>query len=335
MFQFDRERELTERARADQSRGRLTPRVRYTLRGAGVLCIGLLLSRAARADEATATEARAAYDAAAAAYNADDFRVAATHFARADELVPNPTVLKLALAAAVRAEDPVLSMNLQRRSERRGTTDRDLLELERVARARFESQVGFVEVRCRPGHACQARLAEQRLEPGLAVAVAPGKVELTFGVGNSQSLISVEVVAARTLEVLEPAEPAPAPKLTTALRPAPQRFHSTVPDSASLELPRGVFWGGVVLSGALTAVTVASGVDAAHAHDQFLDDRNEATRSHGQAAAERTNVLLGATLGTALITGAIGLFFTRWHSPSPSSSSSSASARLPSLTVAF
>jgi hypothetical protein len=283
-----------------------------------------MLSRTTRADGASSDQARAVYDAGASAYDHQDFREAATQFARADELVPNQAVLRLALAAAVRAEDPVMAMNLVQRAERRAAVDSDLLELLRVTRARFESRVGFVKVRCTFGHTCQAYLADQRLEVGLPIAVVPGNVELRFREGQTESRISVKVVAARTLEVSEP-EPA-AVSAPAAPVPRPKRqFLRAATESPSFAFPRGVFWGGVALSGALTVATVASGIDAANARAQFLADRNEDTRGRGQAAVERTNVLLGATLGGAVLTGAIGLFFTHWqpvaaHPTGPASS---------------
>lgn len=329
MFEFDRKRALTEsESKLDRGFGRSRRCGRFAL--SGVLCACLILSRNARAEGESSARARAAYDAGASAYNADDFGLAAKQFARADELVPNPAVLKLALAAAVRAEDAVLSMNLVLRAERRAWTDEALLELVRVTRNRFESQVGFIEVRCESARACQARLAEQRLEPGLPLAAAPGKVELRFGEGQSESRVSVDVVAARTLEVLEPT-PASTPEPAKHVTRVAQRLPVSMAESQSFGFARGVFWGGVALSGALTALTVASGVDAAHAHDRFLANRNEDTRNHGQAAVERTNVLLGATLGVAALTGAVGLFFTHWRAAAPHATRAPTNA----LAVAF
>jgi hypothetical protein len=299
------------------------------------LCVGLTLSRAARAEGGNAEQARAAYDAGAAAYDGGEFGTASLQFARADELAPNDVVLRLALAAAVRAEDPVLSMNLVQRAERRATVDPALMELMRVTRARFESQVGFIEVRCLRHATCTAYLADQRLQPGLPVAVLPGKAELRFTDGASESRIFIEVVPQRTVEVLEPAAApaAPAEPSAPAKRVAPpaSKALGTATASPSLALPRGVFWGGLVLSGALAAVTVASGIDAANARERFLANRNEGTREHGQAAVERTNVLLGVTLGTAVLTGTVGLFFTSFRD----SSAGTGSASVQPLAVSF
>src|SRR3954470_3735389 len=58
----------------------------------------LLVTGSGRAAEHRAQAARSAYDSAAAAYNSGDFNAAAEQFARADELAPNPTTLKLAIA---------------------------------------------------------------------------------------------------------------------------------------------------------------------------------------------------------------------------------------------
>jgi hypothetical protein len=40
----------------------------------------------------------------------------------------------------------------------------------------------------------------------------------------------------------------------------------------------------------------------------------------GKSAETRTNVLLGVTLGAAVITGVVGLFFTEWSRPAVTAS---------------
>jgi hypothetical protein len=188
-------------------------------------------------------------------------------------------------------------------------------------------------------------LADQRLQPGSPIAVLPGKAELRFMDGASESRISIQIVAQRTVEVLEPAAApavAPEPSAPAAVAPEPSapakrvappasKPRGTASVSPSFALPRGVFWGGLVLSGALAAVTVASGIDAANARERFLANRNEGTRDQGQAAVERTNVLLGVTLGTAVLTGTVGLFFTSFRD----STVGTGSAAVQPLAVSF
>jgi hypothetical protein len=281
----------------------------------------ILVTGSGRAAESRAQAARLAYDSAAAAYDSGDFNAAAEQFARADELAPNPTTLKLALAAALRAEMPVLAVNLTLRVERRPTVDEDTLRLSRAARDRFQSRVGLLTVHCANKHMCRVKIDEQQVEPEQPIALNPGQIELSFSEGQTSVTRRVEVLAGRTLSVTEPPliERAPAPPLAP---PPAVPAVPAVPDVAppvlrpeASGLPPAVFWCGVALTGALTAASIASGVDAAHAHDAFLAQRSDDTRQQGQAAVERTNVLVAGAVGTALISATVGLFFTKWHAP--------------------
>jgi hypothetical protein len=201
--------------------------------------------------------------------------------------------------------------------------------LARAARQQFEARVGLLTVHCADGHVCGARFGEQRFELDQPVALLPGKVELTFSEAQASVTRTVEVVAARSLEITEPPLAPPAP---SEARPPPATTDAVVTPAStypSSGLPPAVFWSGLVLSGALTGASIASGVDAAHAHDAFLAQRTKDTEERGQAAVERTNVLIGATVGVAVLSAAIGLFFTKWPSPLRTS------AGMQSLRIAF
>src|SRR4051812_29325922 len=84
-----------------------------------ILPIGLAPATAHAGETDEELEARRWYDRGAAAYDAGNWAVAATQFAHADELVPNLTVLRLALTASVRADDPVVGMSLVDRAKKR------------------------------------------------------------------------------------------------------------------------------------------------------------------------------------------------------------------------
>ena len=261
--------------------------------------------------------ARAAYDDAAAAYDAKDFAVAAADFALADELAPNPSVLNLALAAAVRADLAELAMSLVLKAEARDMSD-SMLDLVRISRERFASRVGYLRVLCSPLRACTATVAGHALAIGAVGAYAPGALEVTFnGIGGVSSR-SVNITAGQPIELSEPELPMPtlipsAARQAAARSPAPVSPSLVAGDSG---LPREVFWGGVGLSAALVAATVASGLDTVHARQAFLDNRTEETRNHAQATVVRSNVLLTATLVSALGSTLIGLVYTRWQNGS-------------------
>lgn len=89
-----------------------------------------------RADDGSSL-ARETYRRGKIAYDSGEYARAARAFAEADTLSPNEAVLEIGIAAAVRADDAALGMELVVRAERRGMT-----ATASAARARFESRVG-------------------------------------------------------------------------------------------------------------------------------------------------------------------------------------------------
>src|SRR5262245_44386169 len=94
-----------------------------------------------------ATTARDAYDRGAAAFAQKDYAVAASEFARADELNPHPAALLAALKAAVLANDPLLAMQLADRADSR-PRDEGTARAAEAARAKFSTRVGKLVPRC-------------------------------------------------------------------------------------------------------------------------------------------------------------------------------------------
>src|SRR5262252_4060459 len=117
---------------------RLGPRLRSV-----ALCM-LLAGNGRAEDEAAFAQARESYDRGAAAYDAKDYAKAAVELARADELVPNPTVLELALQAAVRAHDAPTAMDLAERVDKRVPEGSPLHAEARAARAKLAREAGVI-----------------------------------------------------------------------------------------------------------------------------------------------------------------------------------------------
>jgi hypothetical protein len=274
-----------------------------------------MLAQPALAQPSVDAEARAEYDTGAEAYEAKDFRRAAALFTHADELAPNPLVLKLALAAATQADDPLLGMTLVLRAEARAV-DGSLAEVARHARSRFASRVGMVRVVCASRGKCHATVGSRRAADGELVVVPPGEVDAVFEDGARSTRVHATVAARAIVDVVEPPHVEPASPI--APPPSTARAEDTKPAPGTGEqrrwsLPPGFFWGGVILSGALGGATVASGVDTLAQHDTFTGNRTPGSRDRGVAAETRTNVLLVCGIASAVATGVIGLFFTRWR----------------------
>ena len=278
-----------------------------------ILAMTALASNASAQEERT--EARAAYDEAARAYEARDFRRAAEGFARADVLAPNALALKLALAAAVQADLPVLAEELALRAESRDASA-DVQELARSAHRLAKGRIGHLEIACAsPAAPCTANVAGRDLRHGQMIVVAPGSTPVTFTSANGTVAIeTINVVTDGTTRAMEPTARAAAP--AAAPVPAPARSSATSPSEDANRGRGGLdplfFWIGAGLTATLGGITVGSGLDANARYDDFAAARTVETKDAGQSAELRTNILLGSTIAVAAVTGVVALFFTRW-----------------------
>jgi hypothetical protein len=281
---------------------------------ASVLCAALATTHPARADRAAVTETRArdAYERGTIAYGKGDFARAAREFALADAILPDPTTLRIALAAATLADDPVLGTELLERAGR-GPQDAPLAEAVASARARFAHRTGRIVIRCPAGARCLAAIdgaATDVLTPHV-VAVGPHTVAIQ-GAGLAEQHI-VDVAADETLE--------------QRLAPAPVEPHPIAPPPPATVAPARLspvwFAGAAVLTAAAGALTIASAVDTAGQHARF-DDAGCALApapscaglaTGGLAAQRRTDALLAGTGVLAVGAAALGIFWTRWAGP--------------------
>ncbi len=285
----------------------MRPRLDRWLLGFAALIVGASHAATSRADEAVEGDARAAYDEGAKAYEAHDFPRAARLFAHADELAPNPLVLKLALAAVTQADEPVLGMTLVLRAEARAV-DGSLAELGKRARSRFEGRAAILRVVCANRGACHAAVGDKTYADGELVVVAPGSADATFTEGARSARARVTAEAKKTTDLVEPPFAAEAP------REAPPTPALATPPREASGLAPAFFFGGAALTAVVGGGALASGLDTAAQHRAFERDPSADARDRGQSAELRTNVLLGATVVCAVVTGVVGVFFTRWHS---------------------
>lgn len=279
----------------------------------------------ARAGEPSPEEAAAAaYERGTAAFQRNDFAVAAVEYARADELAPNPVALESALKAVLRANDAALGMELWERASRARGAGAELKELAKLARERYASRAGQVTVACA---ACTAKIDGKAAPVGQRRWYSAGKHRLELSIGGETERREIVVVAGANVEVqplsasdagamhgpepAEPAESAPAPAPAPQPAPPPKADAVTSTDSAG-GLSPAWFW----IAGGLTLVaggaTIASGVDAVSKHDAYLAAPTPQTESDGRGAQTRTNVLIGVTGAAAVTTAALGLFLVRW-----------------------
>jgi hypothetical protein len=272
-------------------------------------------------------QAREAYDRGAAAYDKKDYTVAAPELARADVLAPNVTVLELALEASVRAQNAPLVMELAQRAEDRAQRSTPLYRRAQDARAKFEGQVGRVVVRCPPPAVfCRATLDGKNLAVDQAQWTLVGDHAIDLDADGAAEHRAVHVSAKELVEVtpsrpVAPVVPAPVPAPIARPEPAPAPPPSQPPQAEPPHPPLSPAWfwigaGATVVAG---GVLTWSALDTKNAHDDFDANPTSAGRTAGRSAQLRTNVFIGATIGLAAITSAVGLFFVEWgHGPNAS-----------------
>jgi len=102
--------------------------------------------------------------------------------------------------------------------------------------------------------------------------------------------------------------------LTPPAKEKPAPPPGPLPDDAGRKpLPPIVAVLGAALTIGAGGLTMASGFDTVSKKHTFLDDPTQPSRLDDAVAAQtRTNVLLGTTLGVALVTGVVAVFFTDW-----------------------
>ena len=273
--------------------------------GAALVVAVSLFDQHARAGDDLA-EARADYDAAAAAYDRAEYAVAAVRFARADARAPNPRAIRLAMASALQISDAALAMNLVERSELRARTsalDPAVVELARKLRARFEAAAARLHASCAPEAACRASVDGEALDPTLLRWVVPGKHVVSFDAGGAPITHEVEVRAGERREVPMgmPTAPTPPPSVTRAAPEPP-------PPPTATGLAPAFFWSGVAVTGVTIAFASVLTVVVGNRHDDFVAQPSRATADAGESAQTRARIVWVAAGALAVTTVVLGLF---------------------------
>lgn len=281
-----------------------------------VLLLTLAWSSSAQAEP---SPAKVAYDRATTEFEAKSYSAAATDFALADELSPNPVALESALKAALLADDPLLGMELVERAKGRPSSPA-IDALVTKSKDAFAKRTGKLTVRCPESHVCSATLvlagasggvARMPLETGKARWLRAGTLVLdtTFEGTYARHQVDVLPESDVTFEVPKPAPPPP-PPVKPVDPPSPGR--SLLAPKKDMHGAHPAFFG--VTAGlfvASAAVTIWSGVDTLNLHQEWLDHGDETVRQDGLDAQLRTNVMFGVMGGGLIATTLVGVF-TDW-----------------------
>ncbi|WP_394850657.1 outer membrane protein assembly factor BamD [Pendulispora brunnea] len=308
----------------------MSNRQRIVLAGAFTVLFASAWTASARADDAS-KQARAEYDAGAAAYEKKDYTTAAQHFARADERVPNSRALQLAMAASLSSTDGVLAMELVERAETRAV-DGALAELAQRLKKKFVGSAGKIRVVCPVDVACTATVddnAERTIEGGRAVWVAPGKHIAHLRARNGKPVDrEISVAAGATADVTaSSSELAPAatgvavagsPKTDGhEVQPPPE----ILPERHTSGIAPVYFWTALGVTGAAVATATVFTVMTKSKHDDFVSNPSQQTADDGESAQTLARVAWGVT-GAFAATTIVLAALTDFH---PSKNSAAAS----------
>jgi hypothetical protein len=246
---------------------------------------------------------------------------AADAFERAYQVVPHPASMSNAIDARIKAGQnaraaalcALLVRELGPESGERGDTERRLAELlPKVGRLELEGEgASEVGVDGQP-----VELGTSYVEPGDHVVRARAR-----GAAIERA-VSVQAGASQRL-VLEPvAAPAPVavavPLVVAGGHAAAPRALGGAPVERGAEArpgkPLSPVWFFVSLGATAAAGGLAlwSGLDTVQARNAWDAHPTAAGLEEGRDKQLRTNVLLGATAGLALVSGALGVFATDW-----------------------
>lgn len=323
-----------------------------SLRSLGGLCLlsGTLTSIAlpARAQDTMQPSAERIktaaeeYDRGRRAYIAKDFEAAATHFENAFRDAPRAEALRNAIRARREAKQLARAATLSAIANAKYPSDAPTTQLARDVLKEAAPALQQYDIECKPECAVTAdgRVVSQADATSHRIFLDPGAHELAFGFSQDRAVartvdakkgghdaLAIDAPPPKPDAVGSPTVTPPATRGAAGDRPtATTTTTTTATATAPSDKPLGppVFFVGAGITVALAAGTVVSGIDAKN--NPGVDKVREACVGKGESCPEyqdgksaetRTNVLLAATLGAAVVTGVIGVFFTQW-SRSPS-----------------
>lgn len=303
-------------------------------RGLGTLTLfaALALPAIARADEPqpSAERIKAAaeeFDRGRRAYLAKDFEQAAVHFENAYRDAPRAETLRLAIRARRDAKQLARAATLSAIAQQRYPEDASTGQLAKETLETAAPQLHEYAIDCSVECAVAAdgRVVSQSDSTHHRIFLDAGTHDL--GISFSQGRAAAKKIEATrggkdTLSFeappLPPVERPPPPKSDREKdRPPPPPVH---------EKPLGpvVFFVGAGLTVAAGALTIWSGIDTQNSpgvdavrSECAGKDESCPAYQEGQDKELRTNVALGATIGLAVLTGVVGVFFTQWSITKP------------------
>ena len=285
-------------------------------------------------DAARVRTAAEQFDAGVTAYKARNYEASASHFEAADAAVPSAMALRQAIRARAAAGQGSRAATLAALALERYASDDALAKTAHEAIDKFGPTLHKVSVSC--ASPCVLAVGTRSI-PGDAstrwvVYLDPGKVTVgaSFFGGVSSAPRTVDAKAGGADDArFEPVEKKKPPVVGPVTPPPPPKIDAPPPPPPKEEPPaekrKGIspaFFGvGLAATAGLGATTIWSGIDTQN--NPGVDAVKAACQGkgpdcplyqEGRSKQMRTNILIGATAGTAALTVVFAVF-TRWRSP--------------------
>ena len=294
------------------------------------VAVALAIASDARADEPPSAErlksAAEEYDRGRRAFLADDFEGAGVHFENAYRDAPRAETLRLAIRARRKGKQLARAATLAAVAAERYPNDAPTAKLakETLDEAAPELHEYLVECASECAISADGRVVSASDAQKHRFFLDPGAHELGVSFKQGGSLarhVDAKKGGKETL-TLEP--PPVATPVTLPVTGAGKGTGTRTKTEETPTKPLGpvVFFVAAGVTVALAAATVVSGIDAKN--NPGVDavrracagkDTSCPEYQDGKSAEARTNVLLGVTIGAAVITGVVGVLFTQWASP--------------------
>lgn len=235
------------------------------------------------------------------AFGAGDYRRAAALFEGAYRDKPHHSALWNAARSWQRAGEEIHAANLYARFLSEAPSNAPDRDQANIALKELATRMGRIELHGAEG-VSNLRLDAQAFDVPL-LYVAPGEhlAEADSAKGAIRKTVKVDAGQTVSVTLEPPPDPAPPPPVAPPVEtPRPGG------------LPPVVFITGAALSAVGGGLVIASGLDTVSKRDAFLAEPTQDNLDAGNASQARTNVAIGVTVGVAVVTAAIGLFFTDW-----------------------
>jgi hypothetical protein len=247
----------------------------------------------AASDDPAEVTAAAAFEEGKKAFLAGDYAGAARAFERAYEAKPHHDPLWNAALARHKTGETARAANLYARYLDEAPADAPDRDRATAALTALRSTLGRLEIDTAEG------ITDVRVD-GVPTTrrehfVDPGEHRVEAG-GAAMKI--VRLAAGESLHVTLAREEAPA-------APAPPR------DDGRFSIPWPVFAAGAVLTAGGTVATIWSGLDTVAQKERFDETGTQEDLDEGRSRRTRTNIILGVTIGIAVLTTA-SVFFVDW-----------------------